>query len=102
MAATAEPIDDEYTVAGPIPLSHLEVKYPSKTCLINREMESPQQISRNSLKQDTTRPKALLTRNSHHPFITSNDRPKRQLMTIKGISEMKADKIISEGIAPLW
>jgi hypothetical protein len=64
MAATEEPIDDEYTVAGPILLSRLEVKYPGKTLLINREMESPQGISRNSLMQVTTPPKALLTRNS--------------------------------------
>jgi hypothetical protein len=28
-------------------------------------------------------------------------RPKRQLMTVKGISEVKADRIITEGTDPL-
>jgi hypothetical protein len=51
MAATAEPMDDEFAVAGPLPLSRLEVKLSlSGTSLMTREMESLPEISRNSLK----------------------------------------------------
>ena len=63
MAAIAEPMDDEFAVAGPLPVSRLEVKLClSRTFLICREMESRREISRNSLRPVIILLKVLLTR----------------------------------------
>lgn len=73
MAATAEPMDDEFAVAGPVPLARLEAKRPFVTALMSREMGYRRGISRNSLKPVTIPPKALLTRTLyyHTNYLTS-------------------------------
>ena len=67
MAATAESMDAEFAVPGPLPLSRLEVKICfSKTFLMSREMESRREISRNSLKRVIIPLKVLPTRISNN------------------------------------
>lgn len=67
MAATAEPMEDEFAVAGPLPLSRLEVKLSlTGTSLMMREMESLREISRNSLKLVIILLKVLPIRISNH------------------------------------